>query len=62
MGQDLQRRITGIDAARGIALVGMLAIHVMPQFNDDFEPTLVWQVASGTSAALFALLAGVGQA
>ncbi|MGP5047390.1 heparan-alpha-glucosaminide N-acetyltransferase domain-containing protein [Glutamicibacter ardleyensis] len=60
MSQDLQRRITGIDAARGIALMGMLAIHVMPQFNDDFEPTLVWQVASGTSAALFALLAGVG--
>lgn len=53
-------RITGIDAARGVALLGMVAIHVMPQFNDEYEPTLVWSIAAGTSAALFALLAGVG--
>lgn len=55
-------RIVGLDAARGIALIGMMAIHVLPQYNEDFEPTVVWTVASGTSAALFALLAGVGLA
>lgn len=54
------KRITGLDAARGIALIGMMAIHVLPRFNDEFEPTVVWSIASGTSAALFALLAGVG--
>ncbi|MDO5743937.1 MAG: heparan-alpha-glucosaminide N-acetyltransferase domain-containing protein [Micrococcaceae bacterium] len=54
------KRITGLDAARGIALMGMIAIHVLPSFTEDFEPTLVWRIASGTSAALFAFLAGVG--
>jgi uncharacterized membrane protein len=55
-------RIVGLDAARGIALIGMMAIHVLPETTDDFEPTVAWTVASGTSAALFALLAGVGLA
>lgn len=54
------KRVTGIDAARGIALLGMMAIHVLPEFDDGFQPTTVWIIASGTSAALFALLAGVG--
>lgn len=42
--------------------MGMVAIHVMPEVTADFEPTLVWRIAAGTSAALFALLAGVGLA
>ncbi|MFJ2620681.1 heparan-alpha-glucosaminide N-acetyltransferase domain-containing protein [Glutamicibacter sp. NPDC087344] len=53
-------RIIGLDAARGVALMGMIAIHVMPAVNDDYEPTLIWNIASGTASALFALLAGVG--
>lgn len=56
------KRITGIDAARGLALIGMMAIHVLPETTEDFEPTVVWTLAAGTSAALFALLAGVGLA
>ena len=55
-------RIVGIDAARGLALLGMIAIHVMPQATGDLEPTLIWRIAAGTSAALFAFLAGVGLA
>ncbi|PQZ97742.1 hypothetical protein CQ010_15115 [Arthrobacter sp. MYb211] len=55
-----QSRLAGIDAARGLALLGMIAIHVLPASSEAFEPTLIWRIAAGTSAALFALLAGVG--
>ena len=51
-------RITGIDASRGIALIGMLAIHVMPAHDKNYEPTALWLIASGTSAALFAFWRG----
>lgn len=57
-----KRRIEGVDAARGLALVGMMAIHVLPGWNDDFEPTFSWLVFAGRGAALFALLAGVSLA
>ena len=57
------RRLVGIDAARGIALVGLMAIHILPAWNENTgEPTLSWRLFSGDSAALFALLAGVGLA
>ncbi|WP_313823482.1 heparan-alpha-glucosaminide N-acetyltransferase domain-containing protein [Citricoccus sp.] len=53
------KRIVGVDAARGLALVGMMSIHVLPSTTDDGGPTLVWRLAAGVSAALFAFLAGV---
>ncbi|MGM7666669.1 heparan-alpha-glucosaminide N-acetyltransferase domain-containing protein [Microbacterium sp. A93] len=52
-------RIVGVDAARGLALVGMMAVHVLPAVSDDGDPTLVWLLGSGVAAALFAFLAGV---
>ncbi|WP_262103334.1 DUF1624 domain-containing protein [Arthrobacter sp. Marseille-P9274] len=52
-------RIAALDAARGMALIAMMAIHVLPGWNADFEPTTTWQLLSGTSAALFAFLAGI---
>lgn len=55
-------RFTGIDAARGIALVGMMAIHLLPAVSEDGGPSLAWTLFAGKSAALFALLAGVGLA
>lgn len=55
-------RIAGVDVARGIALLGMAAVHVLPLEDDDGDPTWVEHVASGRSAALFAVLAGVGLA
>lgn len=54
-----KRRLIGVDAARGIALIGMMAIHILPGFDENFEPTLAWTIFSGASAGLFALLAGV---
>ncbi|VEI51695.1 heparan-alpha-glucosaminide N-acetyltransferase domain-containing protein [Kocuria rosea] len=58
-----KRRLAGIDAARGMALIGMISIHIMPSWDPvTFEPTAQWTVFAGRSAALFALLAGVGLA
>lgn len=58
-----KRRLVGVDAARGLALIGMIAIHILPSWDPDtFEPTAQWTVFAGRSVALFALLAGVGLA
>ncbi|GAB49670.1 heparan-alpha-glucosaminide N-acetyltransferase domain-containing protein [Mobilicoccus pelagius] len=53
-------RFVGVDVARGVALVGMIAVHTMSAATDDGDVTLAWQLFSGKSAALFALLGGVG--
>lgn len=54
-----KQRLIGVDVARGIALIGMMAIHILPRYDDNFVPTLSWTIFSGASAGLFALLAGV---
>lgn len=54
-------RVVGVDVARGVALLGMLAVHTFPVL-DDGEPTLAGTVAAGRSAATFALVAGIGLA
>lgn len=53
-------RLLGLDAARGVALLGMMAVHSLLLVDDDGNPTAVFTVAAGRSAALFAVLAGVG--
>ena len=53
-------RLIGIDAARGVALVGMIAVHNISATDADGQLSLAWSLAAGKSAALFALLAGVG--
>ncbi|MCC9146286.1 MULTISPECIES: heparan-alpha-glucosaminide N-acetyltransferase domain-containing protein [unclassified Arthrobacter] len=59
----IQRRLTGIDAARGIALLGMIATHALPLYHPETgDPTLTGLVFSGRSSALFAVVAGVGLA
>ncbi|WP_244915890.1 heparan-alpha-glucosaminide N-acetyltransferase domain-containing protein [Kocuria rosea] len=56
-------RLVGVDAARGLALLGMFSIHILPAWNPEtYEVTLQWQLFAGRAAALFALLAGVGLA
>ncbi|MGW1722007.1 heparan-alpha-glucosaminide N-acetyltransferase domain-containing protein [Streptomyces sp. NPDC002306] len=55
-------RIAGVDTARGLALLGMFAVHVFGAFGDDGSPTWAWTIAGGRSSAAFALLAGVGLA
>ncbi|HWN33775.1 MAG TPA: DapH/DapD/GlmU-related protein, partial [Pseudonocardia sp.] len=53
-------RVQGVDVARGLALFGMMAVHVFPTFGADGSPTVSTYLASGRSAATFALLAGLG--
>ena len=57
------RRLTGIDAARGIALLGMMATHIFSLYNEQTgEPAWTGLVLSGRSSALFAVVAGIGLA
>ena len=51
-------RVVGVDVARALALVGMMATHLLPGRLGDTVP---WaqQLAGGRASALFAVLAGV---
>jgi uncharacterized membrane protein len=55
-------RLVGVDAARGLALLGMMAVHVLPAVASDGGATVAHAIAGGRSAATFAVLAGVGLA
>lgn len=61
-GSGSRPRLVGIDAARGLALLGMMAVHTINAYDDDGSLSLAWTLSAGKSAALFALLAGVGVA
>jgi uncharacterized membrane protein len=53
-------RLEAIDVARGVALIGMMAVHVLS--SGPGVTGTVHELAGGRSAALFAVLAGVGLA
>ncbi|MGW4241110.1 DUF418 domain-containing protein [Nocardia sp. NPDC004722] len=53
-------RVLALDAARGIAVLGMFAVHVGPQ--RDMAGASWLTVFEGRSAALFAVLAGISLA
>jgi hypothetical protein len=54
-------RVVGVDVARALALLGMMATHLLPGLVGTHVP---WaqQVAGGRASALFAVLAGVSVA
>lgn len=52
-------RIPGVDLARALAIVGMLAVHVGPTDAAGTAGTL-YALSHGRAAILFALVAGVG--
>jgi hypothetical protein len=54
-------RVVGVDVARCLALLGMMATHILPGVSDGEVP-LVHQVAAGRASALFAVLAGLSLA
>lgn len=54
-------RVVGLDVARCLALVGMIATHVLDPIGPDGVTTMQY-VAGGRSSALFAVLAGVSLA
>jgi uncharacterized membrane protein YeiB len=53
-------RVVGVDVARGLALLGMMAVHAFPTFDDDGTPSLAHALLGGRALATFVLLAGVG--
>jgi uncharacterized membrane protein len=55
-------RLGGADATRGLALLGMMAVHILPQIDADRTASTAQLIAGGRSAATFAVLAGVGLA
>ncbi|GAA1696196.1 heparan-alpha-glucosaminide N-acetyltransferase domain-containing protein [Microbacterium sediminicola] len=57
---DEPRRIAGIDLARGLAVIGMLAAHLFALGPLEWADPATWgSIASGRSSILFALAAGV---
>lgn len=51
-------RVDAIDVARGVALLGMMFVHLGPRWTGP-DPPVGQMLASGRAAPLFALLAGV---
>lgn len=54
------RRLLGVDAARAVALIGMMATHLESRVGPDGSTSTAHLLAAGRASALFALLAGVG--
>ncbi|GGM67984.1 heparan-alpha-glucosaminide N-acetyltransferase domain-containing protein [Dactylosporangium sucinum] len=53
-------RLIGVDAARGVALLGMITLHSLLEETASGHPTWSSLAFSGKAAAAFALLSGVG--
>ncbi|MGC5077786.1 heparan-alpha-glucosaminide N-acetyltransferase domain-containing protein [Agrococcus sp. DT81.2] len=56
----VKQRLVGVDATRGIALLGMMAVHALWSSDAEGHVTWTYDLAAGRSAATFAVLAGVG--
>ncbi len=56
------RRLVGVDAARGLALLGMMAAHLVDRLDPSGREQWGFALVDGRSSATFALLAGVGLA
>jgi uncharacterized membrane protein len=55
-----RRRLAGVDASRGLALLGMIAVHSLYDSDSAGRPSLSFSIFGGRAAAAFAVLAGVG--
>ena len=55
-------RIVGVDAARCLALLGMIATHTLATRGLEGSLTVAHEIAGGRASALFAVLAGVSMA
>lgn len=53
-------RFAAVDAARGVALLGMIAVHTLHPTNVDGSQNWMFALFNGRAAAAFAVLAGVG--
>lgn len=55
-------RVLGVDLTRGLAVFGMMAVHVLGAMNRQGGPTWANVIAGGRSATTFALVAGISLA
>jgi uncharacterized membrane protein len=55
-------RVVGVDVARGLALIGMIATHVFGTLDASGNPVTAHVVAGGRAASTFVLVAGVSLA
>lgn len=55
---DLPGRLHGLDAARGLAIIGMIIAHAIP-LNSNLANYLPLGIVHGRSAALFVVVAGI---
>ena len=53
------RRLLGVDVARGLALIGMMSVHIIPALDADGAVSWAYRISSGRASALFAVLAGL---
>ena len=60
--QPRRGRVVGVDLARGVALMGMMAVHVFATLHSDYSPSRTQQLVAGHALATFVLLAGVSLA
>jgi len=51
--------VIGVDVARGLALLGMIAVHIFDTLHSNDRPSMTQQVMAGHALATFVLLAGV---
>jgi uncharacterized membrane protein YeiB len=58
-GGGTSSRVIGVDVARGLALLGMIAVHIFDTLHRDNTPSKTHQVMAGHALATFVLLAGV---
>jgi uncharacterized membrane protein YeiB len=52
-------RVMGVDVARGLALLGMFAVHIFDTMHANNTPSRTQEVMAGHALATFVLLAGV---
>ena len=55
-------RVIGVDVARGLALIGMIAAHSFETLDENGNPTLAHVLAGGRAATTFVVVAGVSLA
>lgn len=55
-------RVVGVDVTRGVAVLGMMAVHVFGALHREDGPTVATLVAGGRSATTFAVVAGLSLA
>ncbi|NJC72529.1 DUF1624 domain-containing protein [Planosporangium thailandense] len=53
-------RLVGVDATRGVALLGMMAVHSLYDSTASGKPSWSFAIFGGRAAATFAVLSGVG--